>query len=247
MGARRRTSTGNQVKKFTNGKCKYCGASQKTLDRGEDLETHAYAFIHTDDIKARIAELFGDDMQFDVIIGNPPYQLASDGGTQGHSHLPDVRRASEEARPALPDDGHPVALDGRRTRSDRIPTDHAHAIRAYGSSLTIRTQPRYSHPSASMAACVTSYGTRPMTAPAVTYISRAGEVFGPTSRSLGEFDVLVRDDRTLDILRKVLQHEEPSINTILAPGQRVWLDLQLPMASTRWSSRETYPCTTYVR
>jgi len=70
---------GNQIKKFTNGKCKYCGASQKTLDRGEGLETHAYAFIHTDDIKARVAELFGDDMQFDVIIGNPPYQL-DDGG-----------------------------------------------------------------------------------------------------------------------------------------------------------------------
>lgn len=44
----------------------------------------------------------------------------------------------------------------------------------------------------------------------------AGEVFGPTSRSLGEFDVLVRDDRALDILRKVLQHGEPSVNTILA-------------------------------
>ncbi len=59
---------------WANGKCKYCGASQKTLDRGETLETHAYAFIHTDNIKARMAELFGDDMQFDVIIGNPPYQ-----------------------------------------------------------------------------------------------------------------------------------------------------------------------------
>jgi site-specific DNA-methyltransferase (adenine-specific) len=45
---------------------------------------------------------------------------------------------------------------------------------------------------------------------------RAGEVFGPMSRSLGEFDVLVRDDRALDILRKVLQHGEPSVNTILA-------------------------------
>ena len=66
---------GKPVRKGINGRCKYCGASQKTLDRGEGLETHAYAFIHTDNIKARIAELFGDDMQFDVIIGNPPYQL----------------------------------------------------------------------------------------------------------------------------------------------------------------------------
>ena len=53
--------------------------SQKPLDRGEGLETHAYAFIHTDNIKARVAELFGGDMQFDVIIGNPPYQLNTDG------------------------------------------------------------------------------------------------------------------------------------------------------------------------
>ena len=64
---------------WVDGKCTYCGASKKALDRGEGLETHAYAFIHTDDIKARVAELFGGDMQFDVIIGNPPYQL-NDGG-----------------------------------------------------------------------------------------------------------------------------------------------------------------------
>lgn len=64
---------------WVNGRCAYCGASKEALDRGEGLETHAYAFIHTDDIKARIAELFGGDMQFDVIIGNPPYQL-NDGG-----------------------------------------------------------------------------------------------------------------------------------------------------------------------
>lgn len=64
---------------WLNGTCKYCGASQKVLDRGEGLETHAYALIHTDDIKTRVAELFGGEMQFDVIIGNPPYQL-NDGG-----------------------------------------------------------------------------------------------------------------------------------------------------------------------
>jgi site-specific DNA-methyltransferase (adenine-specific) len=68
---------------WEDGKCSYCGASKETFDRGEGLETHAYAFIHTDNIKTRVAELFGGGMQFDVIIGNPPYQLNTDGfGTQ---------------------------------------------------------------------------------------------------------------------------------------------------------------------
>jgi len=71
---------GNEIKKFKNGKCTFCGANQRDYDRGEALETHAYAFIHTNDTKARVRELFGDDMQFDVIIGNPPYQLGQSGG-----------------------------------------------------------------------------------------------------------------------------------------------------------------------
>jgi hypothetical protein len=65
--------------KWGAGRCTYCGASRAALDRGEGLETHAYAFIHTNDVKARVAELFGGNVQFDVIIGNPPYQL-EDGG-----------------------------------------------------------------------------------------------------------------------------------------------------------------------
>jgi site-specific DNA-methyltransferase (adenine-specific) len=61
-------------------KCRYCGANRRDYDRGEGLETHAYGFIHTDDIRILIAELFGGVMQFDVIIGNPPYQLGQSGG-----------------------------------------------------------------------------------------------------------------------------------------------------------------------
>lgn len=54
---------------WASDKCIFGGASKEILDRGERQETHAYAFIHTDDISTRIAEMFGDHMQFDVIIG----------------------------------------------------------------------------------------------------------------------------------------------------------------------------------
>ncbi|MBQ2001887.1 MAG: Eco57I restriction-modification methylase domain-containing protein, partial [Bacteroidaceae bacterium] len=79
-----------------NGKCIYCGASQSEYDRGAELETHAYQFIHNIDVK----KLF--NMKFDVIIGNPPYQLQVNESGKGLGAIPLYNKFVEQATKLQP-------------------------------------------------------------------------------------------------------------------------------------------------
>lgn len=200
---------------WANGRCTFCGASKAALDRGDALETHAYAFIHTTDIRARMAELFGDDMHFDVIIGNPPYQLASDGGTRDvpiYQHFVEQAKALEPRYLSMVIPSRWMAgglglADFRSTMlADRRICQLVDFVNAADVFPTVGING---------GACYFLWDATHESDCQMTIVKGA-EVVGPVQRSLGEYDVLVRDTRGLEVLRKVLQRHENSVNTILA-------------------------------
>lgn len=78
---------------FAKGRCTTCGAPEG-LERGDTRENYAYSFIHgaypTEEMP---------DMKFDVIVGNPPYQIGMTDvdGNKTANILPLYQRFVERA------------------------------------------------------------------------------------------------------------------------------------------------------
>jgi len=201
-------------------KCKYCGAAKSVFDRAEGLETHAYAFIHTDNIKTRLAEVIGDDMQFDVIIGNPPYQL-NDGGF-GTSAAPIYQLFVEQALALEPRYAVFVTpsrwmaggkgLDKYRERmlSDKRLRKIVDYPKLYEGFPGVKIRGGISY----------FLWDRDSTGPCAVQTIWDGQPTGPAvERYLDVFDVLVRRNEALPILEKVRAKNEPTLDQRVSSGK----------------------------
>lgn len=196
-------------------KCMFCGASKKTMDRGKEMESHAYAFIHCSDIKARMIEMFGGDMQFDVVIGNPPYQLASDGGTRD---IPIYNKFVEQAKKLQPR-YLTMVIPSRWMASGLGLADFRKSMLGDRNIRKLVDFERMDlvFPGVDFEGGVCYFLWNRDSVGACEVITVSGEeTVGPVERNLGEYDIFVRDSRGLSILKKVLAAKEASITEILS-------------------------------
>lgn len=195
---------------WKDGKCIYCGAAQSQYDRSDDLETHAYEFIHRKNTK----ELFG--MKFDVIIANPPYQLNDGGSGRGISAKPLYNQFVEQAKKLNPhyltmiipsrwfaggkglDDFRANMLNDKRIKSI---VDFANSADCF--------------PGVNIAGGVNYFlwdrdynGTCEVT-------SVRGPVRVSMKRSLDENDIFIRNNSSLAIMRRITESNDVKMDTMV--------------------------------
>lgn len=196
-------------------RCKYCNSAKSVFERDDASETHAYAFIHTDDINFWIAEKFGDNVQFDVIIGNPPYQLASNGGSRDVPIYQYFINQAKSLDPnylcmVIPSRWMVSGLGLKEFRKTMLEDNHIRELVDYPVSSDV-------FPGVEVKGGVCFFLRDALyTGKCKVTSVRGNEKIGTSLRKLNEYDVFVRDSRAISILKKVLSFNEPSINSILA-------------------------------
>ena len=205
---------------WKGGRCTFCGAARSVFERGRDLETHAYALIHTDNIKSRIAEIFRKNMQFDVILGNPPYQL--DDGGFGTSAAPIYQHFVEQALALDPRYAVFVTpsrwmargkgLDKFRERmlSDKCLRKIVDYPKLYEGFPGVKIRGGISY----------FVWDRDSKGPCSVQTIWDGKPTGPAvERHLDNYDVLVRRNEAVPILDKVLAKHEATLGSRVSSGK----------------------------
>ena len=180
-------------------------------DRGDDMESHAYEFIHTDN-----PNTLYNNMTFDVIIGNPPYQL-NDGGGSGSSAIPLYHKFVQQAKKLSPryltmiiparwytggkglDDFRDEMLQDKRIR---VLLDYLDSRQCF--------------PGVDIAGGVCVFLWDKSYQGKCNVINNVTDTIRYESlRFLNEYEVFVRDLRMLNIIHKVQQCKEPTMDLMV--------------------------------
>jgi site-specific DNA-methyltransferase (adenine-specific) len=190
---------------WKKGRCAFCGASEEAYDRGRDLESHAYEFIH----KEKPEEIY--NMKFDVVVGNPPYQLSDAGESTGSS--PIYHLFVEQAKKLNPrylcmiipsrwfaggkglDEFRNVMLKDKRIArlvDYPIASDVFPGVKVIGGICYFLWERDYNGP--------------------CRVTTRMNNVEDTMERPLDQFDTFVRFNKAIPILEKVLAKGDPTLN-----------------------------------
>ncbi len=197
---------------FVNGRCSECGAQEEQIER-ENRENYAYAFIHEDGLDKLEKEI---GMKFDVIVGNPPYQMTGGGG--GTNDTPIYNDFFDTAK-ALNPQFITMIMPARWLAGGR-------GLDSFRATMLNDKRIRHlvDYPNAGDlfpgveikgGVCYLQWERDNPGDCAVTRV--LGDVrIGPTTRDLAEFDIFVRDSRALSILHKVLAKRQPSVESMVS-------------------------------
>ncbi len=194
------------------GKCSFCGASQEVYDRADSLETYAYQFIHTN----KPEKIF--DMKFDVIIGNPPYQL-SDGG-HGRSASPVYQKFVNQAKKLSP--RYLVMITPARWYAGGKGLDEYRNEMLNDSSIRKLVDFENSSsvfPGVDIAGGVCYFLWDRDHKGLCEIINQYDDKKVTSERALNEFRIFIRHSQAVPIIRKVTKQEKVFLNQIVSPSK----------------------------
>ncbi len=194
---------------WERGRCVYCGANQENYERGTELETHAYEFIHTDNAE----KVF--KMKFDVIIGNPPYHL-SDGGF-GRSASPIYQKFVQKAKELnpryltmiIPARWYAGGKGLDEFREEMLNDERIRKLVDFENSADV-------FPGVDIAGGVCYFLWEKDSTGATEVVNTINGKAEISKRRLNEFDTLLRQSRAVPIVRKVTQTTKKRLSDVVS-------------------------------
>lgn len=194
---------------WQNGKCVFCGASKEKYERGNELETHAYEWIHM----LRPEEIF--DMKFDVIISNPPY--AQDTAGAGRQAKPIYNQFIEQAKKLtprymtmiIPSRWFAGGMGLDEFRSDMMNDTHISRIVDF-------TNAKDCFPGISVSGGVCYFLWEKDRIGNCKFTNITNDAEDTLERPLNEFPTLVRYNKAVSIIHKVMRYKEISLDSIIS-------------------------------